>query len=99
WKEKRKQIDNIKLTAQCPAWLKLNNDKTQFNIIEDRKKTICHIFDMKLAGKGIRSIARELNSTPGFWKPGSTNKRKHGEGWRESYIKKILQNRSVIGEF
>lgn len=99
WEGKRKKTGTMKLTARCPAWLKLNEAKTQFDIIENRKKTICHIFGMKLAGKGATTIVRELNSTPGIWKPGSTNKRKHGEGWRESYVKKILQNRSVIGEF
>jgi DNA invertase Pin-like site-specific DNA recombinase len=98
WEGKRERISDRKLTARCPAWLKLNKAKTQFDIIEDRKETICRIFDMKLTGKGATSIIRELNSTPG-WKPGSTNKRKQGEGWRESYVKKILQCRSVIGEF
>ncbi len=99
WEGKRKQASTMKLTARCPAWLKLNKAKTQFDIIEDREKTICHIFNMKLAGKGAITIVKELNSTPGIWKPGNSNKRKHGEGWRESYVKKILQSRSVIGEF
>ena len=99
WEVKRKHIASIKLTNRCPAWLKLNEAKTQYDIIEDHKVTICRIFDMKIAGKGIGSIVRELNSTPGIWKPGSNNKRKQGEGWRESYVGKILKNRSVIGEF
>lgn len=99
WEGKRKRTGTKKLTARCPAWLKLNDDKTQFDIIEDRKETICRIFDMKLDGKGATSIIRELNSTPGIWKPGSKNNRKQGEGWRESYVRKILQSRAVIGEF
>ena len=99
WEEKRKQIGRVKLTANCPAWLRLNEAKTQFEIIEDRKKTIRRIFDMRLAGKGMIGIVKELNSTPGIWKPESTNKRKQGEGWRECYVRKILQNRSAIGEF
>jgi hypothetical protein len=39
-----------------------------------------------------------LNCTAG-WKPGSNDGRKQGEGWQESYVKKILRNRAVIGEY
>jgi DNA invertase Pin-like site-specific DNA recombinase/ElaB/YqjD/DUF883 family membrane-anchored ribosome-binding protein len=99
WEGKRKQVGFWKLTARCPAWLKLRDDKTQFDTLRGPEDAIRRIFDMKLAGKGATTIIRELNSTPEIWKPGSTNKRKRGEGWRESYVKKILQNRAVIGEF
>jgi len=98
WEGKRKQIDRRKLTARCPAWLSLSEDKTQFTVIEDRKKVIRDIFSMKLVGKGATAIVKELNQTA-KWKPGSNNKRKQAEGWRESYVKKILRNRAVIGEF
>jgi DNA invertase Pin-like site-specific DNA recombinase len=99
WVGKRKQTETMKLTARCPAWLKLNEAKTEFIHVEGRKEVICRIFEMKLAGKGATTIVRELNSNPEIWKPGSTKKRKQGAGWRESYVKKILQSRSVIGEF
>lgn len=99
WEGKRKQISTKKLTARCPVWLQLNDDKTSFTVIDDRQKVIRHIFDMKLSGKGTKSIMRELNGIPGIWKPGNSNKRKHNEGWRESYIQKILKTRAVIGEF
>ena len=99
WEGKRKQVSVWKLTARCPAWLKLRDDKTQFDTLKGPEEAIHRIFDMKLAGKGATTIIRELNSTPGIWKPGSTNKRKRGEGWRESYVKKILKSRAVIGEF
>jgi len=54
---------------------------------------------MKLSGKGATAIIHELNAIQGIWKPSSKNKRKTAEGWRESYVKKILKNRAVIGEF
>lgn len=99
WEMKRKEINTIKLTSISPAWLRLNQTKTCFEVIEERKNTISRIFEMKLAGKGVTRIVRELNSDCESWKPGNENKKKRGEGWRESYVRKILQNRAVIGEF
>ena len=99
WEEKRKNVRIRNLTKKCPAWLKPSDYEKNFIPIPDREKVICSIFDMKLAGKGATTIVRELNSKPDFWKPKSRDKRKDGEGWRESYVKKILQNRAVIGEF
>jgi DNA invertase Pin-like site-specific DNA recombinase len=118
WENKRNLASTKKLTARSPAWLKLNDTKTQFDIIEDRAEIIRKIFDMKLSGKGATAIIRELNGTNGIWMPESRDKRKVAEngsqeitktkneettkvvvGWRESYVKKILHNRAVIGEY
>jgi DNA invertase Pin-like site-specific DNA recombinase len=79
WERKRKLANVTKLTASCPAWLKLNDTKTQFDVIEDRVEIIRKIFDMKLSGKGLRSIIRELNGTQGIWKPKSRGKRTTAE--------------------
>ncbi len=98
WEGKRKQVGIKKLTAKAPAWLQLSDDKTQFTVIADRQVMIRRLFDLKLSGKGKTAIVRELNHMTG-WKPGSTDSRKQGGGWRESYIQKILQSRAVIGEF
>lgn len=99
WEGKRKIASLKKLTARCPAWLKLNDTKTQFDIIEDRAGIVGKIFDMKLSGKGATAIIRELNNTNGIWMPKSKDKRKLVVGWRESYVKKILKNSAVIGEY
>lgn len=53
----------------------------------------------RLEGKGVTAIAKELNETPGIWKPDKKDRRKKTVGWRESYIQKILRNREVIGEY
>lgn len=101
WENKRTLAINgkRKLTAKCPAWLKLDEGKTKFFTIPDRAKEIQNIFQMKLSGKGATAIVHELNVTEDIWKPTSRDKRKGCDGWRESYIKKILKNRAVIGEF
>jgi len=100
WESKRKTaIDgNCKLTARCPAWLTLNKDKKGFTVNHERANIIRHIFELKVSGIGVCSIVKKLNRTPDIWKP-ALSKRTRGEGWRDSYIKKILNNPAVIGEF
>jgi len=99
WKNKRtRAIDgDCKMTRICPAWLELSEDKTKFIVIENRVNIIRQIFEMKVGGWGVYSIVHELNKTPDMWKP-AMNERKRGEGWSESYVKKILKYRAVIGE-
>ena len=99
WQAKRERLNEKKLTSRCPAWLTLNDDKTEFTVIAERQKVIQDIFDLKLSGKGKGTIAVQLNQTPGIWKPGSADGSKRGDGWRESYIQKILQSHAVIGEY
>jgi DNA invertase Pin-like site-specific DNA recombinase len=106
WNSKRKNITNKKLTAQCPAWLRLSKDKTTFTIIPERREIINRIFKLKLEGLGSESIAKKLNkeekvkqqqSLP-FWLPKPRRKNSFG-GWRDSYINKILRSRAVLGEY
>ncbi len=91
WKNKRKNIDRIKLTRRCPAWLNLNEDKTVFTKLKPPCQAVEKIFQMKLSGKGAELIAKELNESADIWKPKN--------GWRKSYVNKNLRNRAVIGEF
>jgi hypothetical protein len=100
WENKRNKANNgdKKITARAPAWLKLSKDRTKFILIPEAVKTLELIFRKKLAGKGVGTIAIELNDDPNAWKPDKTGPKKTG-GWRGSYINKILRNRAVIGEF
>jgi DNA invertase Pin-like site-specific DNA recombinase len=91
WENKRDNIQNKKLTGQCPAWLKRSDDWKKFDKIKIRCQTIEDIFKMKLSGKSPRTIEKQLNGMQGKWKPEN--------GWRTSYIKKILKNPAVIGEY
>ena len=110
WAQKRHDLNGErKLTGRCPAWLAINklatdqkrsNIASELTIIPERAKIIRQIFQMKLAGKGVGSIVKALNQRQGIWKPLSPRtKGSKVEGWRESYINKILRNRAVIGEF
>jgi Recombinase/Recombinase zinc beta ribbon domain len=71
--------------------LQLNEDKTGFVKIPDRCAKIERIFKLSRFGTGAESIARTLNKENGSWIPKN--------GWRKSYVNKILRNRAVMGEF
>jgi DNA invertase Pin-like site-specific DNA recombinase len=93
WENKRANIGNRKLTAQCPRWMRLNADKTEFNLIPDRVKLIMEIVGLVKAGMGQAQIAKRFNerSEP----PLSA----HGKGWHASYINKIITSTALYGEF
>lgn len=85
-----------KMTAMCPAWLKLNEDRQSFSIIDAKADTVRLIFRLAADGYGVFRITRKLNAdkvpTLGN-KPGRQAKQ-----WYESYVIRILNNRAVRGE-
>lgn len=90
------------LTRQIPAWLNVT-DEGEFAEIPEAVETVRRIFDLRLNGVGPRTIERMLNEQAA-WSPPPRKKKdreagKPGNGWRASYIKKILANRAVLGEF
>lgn len=99
WNQKRIQATNgqAKLTARCPLWLRLSEDKTKYILIPEVCKCIEKIYRLKLSGKSKYSITTELNQMD-IWKPPVTTRNKTG-GWREDYIQKILTTPAVIGTF
>jgi DNA invertase Pin-like site-specific DNA recombinase len=92
WKNKRKKIDQQVLTKTCPAWVRINSDKTGFEVIAASAQVVERIFEAAASGQGSGVITRTLNSdqVPAFGK---------SHGWLESYVTKILKNRAVLGEF
>ncbi len=92
WVGKRLVAAEKPMTATCPAWLKLNDQRTAYEIIPERAKVVRSIFTMFLDGLGQHAIAAKLNAarTPTF---------KGSEMWHRSYIKKLLGNPAVIGRF
>jgi len=92
WKNKRDLVDSRKLTAICPHWLRLNEDRTIFEMVEDRCSLVREMFELYLAGKGVETVAKDLN-TRGI-KPWGRSKL-----WHKSYVRKILSNPAAIGEY
>lgn len=93
WDNKRANIHNKKLTARCPYWLTLNDDKTGFIPIPERVETVRKIFSMAKDGFGNSIITKRLNEQkePTF--------SKNTDGWQPTYIQKVLTNKAVYGEF
>lgn len=93
WDNKRSRISEKKLTAQCPRWMRLNEEKTAFEFIADRYSVVQQIVRMAMNGMGQSQIAKVLNqrSVPVF--------SNHGKGWQPSYIQKILSGTALYGEF
>lgn len=81
-----------KLTGMCPAWLELSRDKTSFKVKHEAAVLIQRMFDMILAGHGSSTIEIKFNEEriPHF------GRSKH---WNRAYIKLVLHNRALIGEF
>lgn len=95
WSEKRVEARKIgkPLTKIAPAWLKMNADRTGYEIIPERAEIVRRIFDEILAGRGAGSIAKDLTiNGPEPW--GGSSK-----VWNESYIKKIADSLAVYGDF
>ena len=92
FKFKRKNLANIKFSANAPKWLKLSDDKTYFDIIPDRVEVVKRIFKDSFEGIGFVSISRQLNKEQ-IPPPRSSI------GWYPSSVRKILTNRAVIGEY
>ncbi|KAA0141014.1 hypothetical protein FYZ48_07000 [Gimesia chilikensis] len=86
WKQKRKlaREQGVHITKRRPAWL-----DEDFKPIPHAVKCLKRIFKLKLQGVGVATIAEKMNQEKIWERP---------NGWRSSYVKKIITNRAVIGE-
>lgn len=93
WENKRHVARAGKVTKQIiPNWLRFSVDHARIEPVDDRCELVRTVFEMCRDGFGAYSIAKRLNEqkTPTWGK---------SKFWHESYIKKILGNRSVLGEY
>jgi len=92
WGNKRNKAKGQRLTSICPFWLRPSDDGKTFQPIPERVEVVRFIFDRALAGLGYRAICREINQR-GIKSWGKT------ERWDANYVRRILRNRAVLGEF
>ncbi|AMP02124.1 recombinase family protein [Collimonas arenae] len=94
WRSKRANLDTKKLTSLAPGWLEISEDRSRYIPVPHKVQLVQDIFDWTRNGMGTASVAKRLNqqNVPTF---GARAKNM----WHTSYIKKILSNRSVLGEF
>ncbi|MDW5318144.1 recombinase family protein [Rhizobium sp. PL01] len=92
WQNKRNNAASRKLTKVAPAWLRLSDDRTAFEIVDQKAALVKKIFEYADEGRGSNQIARKLNVE-------KVEPITESNGWHESYITKILTNRAAIGEY
>lgn len=92
WENKRRQAAKKPMTGICPAWLTLSKETGTFEQVPEKVAVVRQIFERCIQGSGSFATARYLNSegVPVFGR---------AKYWHMTYVKKILENRAVLGEF
>lgn len=105
WKQKKLDAINSGkvLSTACPFWLRVVGEKgaERYEAIPEAAETIRNIFRWYAHdGLGRVALERKLNREA-TWTPEFKNKDKRAltNSWRSSYVRKILENRAVLGEF
>jgi YD repeat-containing protein len=97
----RKQEDaksNVVMTTQCPAWLRVKDDRSGFDEIKERGDIVRQIYQWSADGLGSRAIATKLNDA-GVKQWGKTWSATSKPGWQASYITRILAAPQVEGDY
>lgn len=82
-------------TSRVPHWLKVVNGKCE--VIPAAAETVKMIFALAPTLGRSRLIKKLNTSAP--WMPPGNKLNGTGNGWRMSYVRKILSNRAVLGEY
>ncbi len=93
WQEMRENGVKVHTSGTCPAWLTLNDDRTEFKVREDRAEIVRFIFRDYVAGVSKREIARKLNAN------GVEPFRGAKLGWQPTAVIALINSRAVIGEY
>ena len=82
-----------------PSWLEWNEEENRYDIDPDKAKVVLRIFDMINKGMGCRTVARIFNDEHVPTISNYTHKRKNlpPHKWGCTYIRRIIQNRAVMG--
>ena len=92
WEAKREKArSGTPMFRKCPAWLVWDEDNGRFVPKREAVMAIEYIFRRTADGCGQRNLVVELNRN---FKPLGTSGK-----WNSSYVQKVLNDRSVLGEF
>lgn len=96
WEAQRKLVRTDpkarRLHKVCPAWLRLGEDRSGFDVLPEGMAALHLIYQWATEGMGIDVITSKLN------KDGVLSIGRRGT-WTHSYVAKLLGDRSVLGEF
>jgi DNA invertase Pin-like site-specific DNA recombinase len=80
----------VVFTRECPRWLTVVDGR--YEVLEERAASIREIYALALDGYGVQRLVCHANEKK-LAVPGN------GQSWHGSLIKRVLENRAVIGEF
>ncbi len=78
------------MTAMGPAWLKLNDDRTEWIVLPEKVALVHKVFEFALEGHGGPTIARKLNDL-------GVPVMQSAKMWEVGVIMAMLRNQAVIG--
>lgn len=88
WDKKREE--GTPMTAICPKWLRLSEDRTRYIQIPEKVAIVQRLFQMSIGGVGVHSIAKQFNEE-GVPPLGDAT------AWEGTTVARILHNKAVIG--
>ena len=94
WRRKQEAAQrHVPVTAITSGWLRLREDRSGFDVIEDRADTVRRIFQLVAEGYGVHTVAKMLgqDGTPSW---GRT-----GKGWPGTQIRRLINSPAVEGDF
>jgi len=97
WQGKRLKLAQGKIMTKIgPGWLRMKEDRSGFEVIEERAAVVRRIFRDTLDGIGQHPLTRSLNQegVPVF-----TTVNSKPDRWHPSYVSKLLRNEAVVGRF
>jgi DNA invertase Pin-like site-specific DNA recombinase len=93
WAAKREKArQGIPQSKRGPLWLKLSDDRSNWEVIEERAAVVRRIFQMTADGIGAYRLAALFNKD-------GTLRLENRPHWTQKAIHRILSNRAVLGEF
>ena len=100
--QKRKQASAGKgsLNGNCPPWLKVNADKTGFEVRPERVAIVHRIIKLIKEGKGKREIARmfDAEKVPTWGSDKHYKNKNWAKRWRDNYLLEVVKSRALVGE-
>lgn len=97
WENKRaRAAEGIPQSRMCPAWLRLKDDRSAYEVIEEKAVVVRRIFEELSSGISPHGIVFKLN-TEGV--PTLSKKSHTANIWYRSLILKLLESQTVIGTY
>lgn len=84
------------MSALCPAWLRISEDRARYEVFEKRDETVRLIFELADSGMGSQRIARALNDR-GI-KPWPRFANRTPRAWSRGTLVRMLTDPAVMGD-